>query len=207
MIVGRTIADGEGFPLTCIDKSLHAQPAADTFPAVLAENFHLFDGLPADGIFDSGVDRQTRFDRADGAALMLNGGGGEIFRNFFYLPDRPLSAQALVWSFYNRYDPATCTPAFDEAAYLRRLEDKILAALGLSGRRLSRTDVEQVYPLFRCRFWMGRNNSVNNRIGAAMTPLADLLPVRAAIRVPLRLKNDGLFEAGMIATADRALAG
>jgi asparagine synthase (glutamine-hydrolysing) len=138
---------------------------------------------------------------------MLNGGGGEIFRNFFYLPDRPMTAEALVWSFYNRYDPATCTGAFDESTYLRRLADKVDAALGTAGRRLTRTDVERAYPLFRCRFWMGRNNSVNNRIGPAMTPLADLAPVQAAIRVPLGLKNDGVFEAGLIAAVDRALAG
>lgn len=207
VIVGRTIAAGEDFPLACIDKSRFGLPTASDFPTVLADNFHLFDGLPADGIFDSGADRQTRFDRAGEGALMLNGGGGEIFRNFFYLPDRPMTARALVWSFYNRYDSATCTDAFDESAYQQSLAGKIGGALGTGGQLLSRTAVEQVYPLFRCRYWMGRNNSVNNRIGWAMTPLTDLAPVQAAIRVPLGLKNDGVFEAGLIATVDRPLAG
>ncbi len=202
----KTIAAGEGLALNVIDKSTFASPSAEDFAAVVRQNHLTFDGLPADGIFESGADRETRFDRSAGGALMLNGGGGEIFRNFFYLPDRPFTTRQLVHAFYNRYDPGTATEAFREDTYLERLADKIRTVLGAPAEPLSRRHIELVYPLFRCRYWMGRNNSVNNRIGAAMTPLVTVDTVRAAAPIAIAHKNDGAFEAELIADIDTRLA-
>ncbi len=83
---------------------------------------------------------------------MLNGGGGEVFRNFFYLPDRTFSVRQILWSFYSRFDPATCTKSFEPERYYRALGDKVRKTLGVVGERLSRLDVERVYPEFSCRF-------------------------------------------------------
>jgi asparagine synthase (glutamine-hydrolysing) len=137
---------------------------------------------------------------------MLNGGGGEIFRNFFYLPDRAFTATQLVWSFYSRYSPHWCSGEFAEAAYVRALAAKIADTVG-GGERLTREQVEYAYPAFRCGFWMGRNNSNNTRLGHAMTPFIDRDLVRLAVAVPLALKNHGRFEAGLIRALSPALAG
>jgi hypothetical protein len=67
-------------------------------------------------------------------------------------------------------------------------------------------EIEAVYPLFRCRYWMGKNNSVNNRLGPALTPFIDANVVPDALKLPLRYKNSGLFEARMIREISPSLA-
>lgn len=204
--IARHIAAGEGFEIDHVDKSLWQPPDGEEPEEAVARNFLLFDGWPTDGIFDNGVDLATRFARAADRRLALNGGGGEVFRNFFYLPDRPLPARALLWTFYSRYDPKALTDAFDEARYLDRLEAKLIQALGANSPTLTRTQIELAYPLFRCRFWTGHNTAVNNRIGPAVTPFVEPTVVAAAIEVPLAMKNHGRLEAAMIRQVDPKLA-
>ena len=90
--------------------------------------------------------------------------------------------------------------------YYERLERKLAHQLGCSTNRMTRLDVERTYPLFRCRFWMARNTSINCRLGYAMTPLVEPAIVRAALSTPLRLKNLGTFEAALIRRIDPKLA-
>jgi asparagine synthase (glutamine-hydrolysing) len=204
--VARAVTAGEGLALEHVDKSLFRAPDPESYAQVVKENFLTFDGWPSAGIFDAGADLATRRKRAAGGRLMLNGGGGEIFRNFFYLPEHALTATQLVWSFYSRHDPHWCTAEFDEAAYTRALADKIADTVG-GDEQLTREQIEYAYPAFRCGFWMGRNNSVNARIGQAMTPFIDRDLVRLAVAVPLSLKNHGRFEARLIRAVSPALAG
>ncbi|MFT5175370.1 MAG: hypothetical protein ACI8W7_003560, partial [Gammaproteobacteria bacterium] len=187
------------------DKSKHPTPPVDDFARIVHANYLAFDGWPPSGIFDSGVDLMTRRARASGERLMLNGGGGEIFRNFFYLPGCVHSAREVVHSFYNRYAPSWCTAEFDERRYTQALQDKLLEAVGVD-RSMSRADVEYAYPVFRCGFWMGRNNAINNRLGWSMTPFIDRDLVHCAVRLPLSQKNHGRFEAAMIRAVSPQLA-
>jgi asparagine synthase (glutamine-hydrolysing) len=71
---------------------------------------------------------------------------------------------------------------------------------------LSRTQVELLYSLFRCHYWMGVNNSVAVRHGNYTTPLVDLESVRLALRVPLRWKNAGALESRLVAALHPAIA-
>jgi asparagine synthase (glutamine-hydrolysing) len=204
--IAQAIAAGEGLALEHTDKAQAAVVPPDAFPGVVAANLLAFDGCPNDGLFNNGADLATRRARCAGGELMLNGGGGEIFRNFFYLPDRPLSARQLAWAFYGRFDPEAMGPRFDAGAYVDGLAARIADAVGGDPARLTRQQVELAYPLFRCRYWMGRNNGVNNRLGAAVTPFCTGAAVPAAAAVPLAAKNAGRLEARMIARADPALA-
>lgn len=204
--VARNISRGEGFDLEHKDKSHFPKVGKNNFSGVVKANFLAFDGYPTDGIFDSGVDLSTRRERCVEGRLMINGGGGEVFRNFFYLPNRSFTARQLLWTFYSRFDPNTCTALFDEHVYHNALESKLKAALGVTEERLTRQDVEKAYPLFRCRYWMGRNNSVNNRFGYALTPFIDSAIVKSAITIPLQEKYFGRFEARLIREVSPALA-
>lgn len=204
--IARTIAAGEGFAIEHVDKLASAPLDPDAFAASVQANLHAFQGAPPDGIFDNGNDLATRLERCRGGRVALNGGGGEIFRNFFYLPDRSYRVRELLWSFYGAFDPSWCTGAFDERAYLGNMARKVKFVLGTDADRLSRVEVEAVYPLFRCRYWMGLNNSVNNRLGPALTPFIDVNVVPDALSVPLRYKNSGMFEARLIRAVDPALA-
>ncbi|RLA56452.1 MAG: hypothetical protein DRR04_14035 [Gammaproteobacteria bacterium] len=207
VIVAKTIAEGEGYPLEHIDKNTYPAATPETFPEIVHRNFLSFDGYPCSGIFDSGADLATRLAGCSGGRLMLNGGGGEIFRNFFYLLDQSFSVEAFLRSFYNRYDPKLFSGALSERNYLEALSGKILATLGTQRVRLTRPEIEWLYPMFRCRFWMGRNNAVNNRLGFVLTPFIDYALVKMAVQVPMRFKNHGRFEAALIRAASPQLAG
>jgi hypothetical protein len=204
--LARQIADGEGLHLVHVDKADAKPASAEAMPGIVARNLDLLDAYPVDGIFDNGADVATRVDRAAGDALALNGGGGEIFRNFFYLPDRALSLNQFLWTFYSQFDPSSATDAFREDDYMAGLAAAVQHALGAKAQRLSRRDVEALYPAFRCRYWTGRNTSVNNRFGWALTPFVERSAVASAIDVPIAFKNYGRFEAALIKAFSPSLA-
>lgn len=204
--IAQRIAAGEDFAIDHQDKSRLNGEQGTSAPETVSRNFLAFDGAPTDGIFNSGADLASRRQRCRNGVIALNGGGGEVFRNFFYLPNRPYTARQIVWSFYSQFDPAVGTSGFSEAEYHERLEVKLRHTLGVEERRLSRCEVELLYPLFRCRYWMGRNNSVNNRFGLAHTPLCDPGIVPETVRLPLSYKDFGRLEGRLIARANPALA-
>ena len=72
--------------------------------------------------------------------------------------------------------------------------------------RLSRQQIEYLYPCFRCVYWMGRNNSVNNRFGYYATPFIEPSLVQLGLQIPMQFKAHGKFEAALIQGADPALA-
>ena len=86
VVVAKAVAAGENIALTHTDKSGVAIVEAFDFADIVERNLDLFDGTPPDSILDDGADIATRFERCAGGELMLNGGGGEIFRNFFIYP-------------------------------------------------------------------------------------------------------------------------
>lgn len=203
--VAKRIAAGEGFPLIHTDKSRAPRLAPEEFAALVRRNMDAFHGAPPDGVFENGTDLATRFERAAGGAVALNGGGGEVFRNFFHLPDRAFTARELVWSFYSRLDPRAIRPPYSARAYEDAMAAKLAATAG-GGAIMSRAQIEYLYPVFRCGYWMGRNNAINNRLGGALTPFIDANVVPAALAVPLALKNAGRFEAALIRAVDPKLA-
>jgi asparagine synthase (glutamine-hydrolysing) len=174
-------------------------------PGLIAAKFHREDGLPSGGVFDSGADLIQRADRHAPGYLHVNGGGGEVFRNFFNLLDRGVTYRQFIWLFYSLYDPADCVSDFDPAAYEDAICLKISALLGTEEQRLDRREVESLYPHFRCRSWFGRENSVNSRFGYSVLPFYEQRIVNMALAVPVRQKYFGDFESSLIRGADSAL--
>lgn len=203
--VARTVAAALGLPIDAIDKAAldvqrHPQPAlGERWRANLA----FFDGLAPDGAMDPGSDRETRLLQVQGGRLNLNGGGGEILRNFFYLRDRPFTPRQLAQAFYSNW-PAEVFAERDAAEAMRlQTAEGIARNLGLRDdaaldRPLSRGDVELVYSLFRLRWWMGRNNSLAGRYGAFLTPFVQPHLVRLAASLPLAWKDYGRLECAVI---------
>lgn len=203
--IAREIADGENIALRCIDKSAMSASLPECEVDDLARNALFFDGLPNDGIEDRGVDRRTRLEQNANGFIALNGGGGEIFRNFFHLPDRAYRPIDIVRAFYRGFDPEVFRRAGGLRAYERRLAASIARAVGLPAAEdparqwMTREQVELVYPFFRCHHWMGLNNSLSIRYGHFATPLVDLSLVRQAALLPMAWKNAGAFESRLIA--------
>jgi asparagine synthase (glutamine-hydrolysing) len=207
--IAQRIAKAEGFEIEWVDKEAWREVTPDEFPEQVERNFQAYDGLPNYGeLFENGANAAARAARHTGGALSVSGGCGEIFRNFFFLPDRRFSAAAVARTFFARYAKDDVTGLFDERAFLRGLEDKILAALGRAGdrTRLPRSLVEQIYPRVRCRAIFGREISLEAWYGAYLMPFLDHRLVAEAMRLPLGLKNAGRFEAKLLAAIDPVLA-
>lgn len=207
--IARDVAAAEGLDIEWVDKEAWRELTPDEFPDQVERNFQLYDGVPNYGeLFENGANAAARAARHTGGALSVSGGCGEIFRNFFFLPDRRFSAAAVARTFFARYAKGDVTGAFDERAFLRGLEDKILAALGRPGDRgrLPRSLVEQIYPRVRCRAIFGREISLEAWYGPYLMPFLDHKLVAQAMTLPLGLKNAGRFEAMLLAAIDPALA-
>ena len=187
-----------GLGLATVDKQALEHQLRQGGAPDLRANVDFFDGLPIDGIDDAGADRQTRLAQSADGALALNGGGGEVLRNFFYLPDRPYRPADLVKVFYSGFDPAAVRQPEALAGLREHLAATIADETGCRGS-LDRRQVELVYPLVRGRYWTSRNNSMAARCGHFLTPLLDPVIVKAAARLPLTWKEHGRFEASLIA--------
>lgn len=201
--IARRVADRAGIALNVVDKSTLNRRAPPPDLERLVNSALFFDGLPNDGVHDPGADQQTRLEQNAGGRIALNGGGGEIFRNFFHLPDRTLHVVDIVRAFYRGFDPKVFRRPRGLASYEDSLVSSIGRTLGIQNamarQTLRRAQAELLYPLFRCHHWMGVNNSVGVRHGYYATPLVDLATVRLACQLPLAWKNAGRLESQLIA--------
>ncbi|MFO1300375.1 MAG: hypothetical protein U1F17_08335 [Burkholderiaceae bacterium] len=208
--IANEVARAEGIPIRTVDKDAVNRELPEAGLEELVRCALFFDGLSNDGIDDRGADRNTRIEQSAAGMLALNGGGGEIFRNFFHLPDRRFRARDIVRAFYRGFDPGVLRRRDGLAAYEAGMIASIGRSVGLGGGEIgnlfAREQTELVYPLFRCHHWMGLNNSIALRHGQFATPLVDLQTVRAACMLPLAWKNAGLFESRLITSLHRGIA-
>lgn len=207
--VARAVCNALGTEVDVLDKDVYRAVAPDAFADQVDRNFHDHDGLPNFGsIFDNGADYYARRKRHTGGALSVSGGCGEVFRNFFFLPDGRFTAADVARAFYARYSLGDVTDAFDEAGFLRGIEDKVLQGIGRAGDRgvLPRAAIERIYPTVRCRSLFGHEISLEARQGAYLMPFLEQPVVAHALTLPLAQKNAGRFEAALLAAIDPELA-
>jgi asparagine synthase (glutamine-hydrolysing) len=203
--IASRIARGEGFALDVIDKESRIVVDPAEFSEIVARSYLAADGYCWDGLFNNGAEQEQRATRGAGGAIVLNGGGGEIFRNFFYLRDRPYSVRQLLWSFYAQFDPYACTESFKGERYFCDLERKILELIG-PVKWLERPTIDWLYHRFRCRSWDGRVDTINSQYSFTGLPFLNARITDLASQIPVRWKNHGAFEAELIRLADARLA-
>ena len=203
--IATSIAGAEGWPIRHVDKDANAGGRPPMHAEALRAAIRFFDGIPTDGVFDRGADRDTRIAQSACGAIALNGGGGEILRNFFYLPDRTLDTLDLVRAFYHGFLRSAFRRIEERDRYIDAMRAAMRTETCSGGDTLDRVAVELVYPLVRARYWTSRNNSLAARCGHFSTPLLDprLVPIAACL--PMRWKNYGRLESAMIARLSPAL--
>ena len=206
VLLASQIARREGFSLDVIDKDDRPIIPPDQFAETARLNFLAADSYQYTGIFQNGAEIAESARRVCGNTIAFNGGGGEIFRNFFYLPDGKYTIRELLWSFYSQFDPAVCTPVFDSTRYYNALENKVMDLLASDERRLPRPTVEWLYHSFRCRAWDGKVDSVVARYGFTAMPYLERSITEHASALRLSWKNHGAYEAELIRRADRGLS-
>jgi asparagine synthase (glutamine-hydrolysing) len=204
--LAHAIAKGENLPLDVTDKTQRPIWRPDEFAAIAHQNFLSADGYIWEGIFDNGAESELRALRVNQGRIVLNGGGGEILRNFFYLPDRRYTPREFLWSFYSRFDPRSCTELFDEDDYFHKLELKIGLLTGHCFSSFPRPTVEWLYHNFRCRSWDGRVNTINSSFGYTSLPFLERPLTEHASTIPIEWKNHGAYEAELVRRADKRLA-
>lgn len=208
VVIAQAVGKACGFPVHWVDKEL-GEVTPDAFPAIVARNFQQFDGLPTFGnIFDNGGHGAAQLRRHADGALAVSGGCGEIYRNFFYLPDRRFSADAVARTFFARFTPGDTTDRFDARTFLAGVTSKIRAAIeppAASGQ-VSRSRIEQIYPRIRCRALFGREISLEARLSPYLMPFLDHRVVAEAMALPMAQKNAGRFEAALLHAIDPELA-
>ncbi|MDX1580808.1 MAG: hypothetical protein R3360_04195 [Alphaproteobacteria bacterium] len=167
-----------------------------------------FDGRRDEGIFNSGADYPDRKARHAKGAVVLNGGLGEIYRNFFYLPDRGFTPDDVISAFFARFDPGAMTALFEERAYRARMKRRFASALGHSEclESLTRPEIEALYPLVRGRDWTARETSLSQRFGPFLTPFLDLDVIQGTPNLPIEAKSFGRLEGRMIALLNPMVA-
>lgn len=208
--IARAIGRAEGFEVELFQKAAWRQLGPDDYAEQVDRNFHETDALVTDGgLFDNGGNAFARHARQLDGQLAVSGGCGEVFRNFFYLPDRPLRARDVAEAFFARFATSDTTDAFDPSAFLATIEAKALKALGLPADAhgpLPRPLIEQLYPRLRCRAFFGREISLVGRQGGYFMPFFDHGVIEEALTLPIELKNLGRFEAALLTRLDPQLA-
>ncbi|MDB6024756.1 MAG: hypothetical protein JWM68_979 [Verrucomicrobiales bacterium] len=207
--IAQEIARSENLPISYFDRKNGTPVSLDQFRETLLEQFHFVDGRGVSGTFSHGTDAMTRKARVESAPLHLNGGGGEIYRNFWKLPDRSLTAEMFVRIVYEQgvaHRLPALTSEFSPKGFFETFSDKIKVAVGAKDEKLTRPMIESVYPAIRLKYWMGSNNSSNNLLSYSVTPFAEPAFTIPSGDIPFRFKCHGQFESALIRELDVKLA-
>lgn len=207
--VAKALAAARGLRLEHFDTAALAEPPADRFPQSVEEKLEHYDGTGIRGAINDGEEYLWRLRRMAGAAVELNGGGGEIYRDFWKIPNRRLPIRefvAKVLEFKNLDKIAAATPAFKRADYRESLVHKLKAALRTSSDTMSREQVASLYTILRSNAFAGPTSKEMNLLGYSLLPFAEPKLSFPSYRIALRHKIYGRFESEMIRRLDPALA-
>jgi asparagine synthase (glutamine-hydrolysing) len=207
--LARAIAAHAGLELAHLDSSALAPTPVAGFADAVRRKLEHYDGSGIRGAINDGEELAWRRTRLAGQALELNGGGGEIFRDFWKLPDRPIAPRdfvARVLEFKNLDKIAAAGARFSRGAYRERLAQKLEEALGSRARRMSRAEVASLYTVLRSAAFAGPSNKEMNLLAHGLLPFAEPRLALPSYAVPLRHKAYGRFEAEMIRRLSPGLA-
>ena len=183
--IARLITEAEGLPLEHIDKSTVPAPDPEAFIGETEKTLFAFDGWKVETpLFDL----------------------GEVLPKFLLFAHRPSSTEAVVSTFYSRYDPKAFTNRFDERRYRSAMKTAMREAIGADSDQLHRSQVEELYPKFRGRFWTGRDAQINQRFGPMFFPFLEHAAISNTAKIPISFKNLGYLQGRMIGQINSRLA-
>ncbi len=203
--VATTIAATENLVIHHDNKNV-TKLSLEKFQELTRDEYFYCDGHGPNGVFSNGAEYFARTVRSNAANLQLNGGGGEIFRNFWKLPDRSISIDAFLKSRFDRLPASTFKGKFDTENYLLNLLKKIQRMLEIDSTVITRNEVEKLYVYMRIKYWMGYNTSIQNVRSYALIPLTEPVFAYPSFSIPFKQKENGVFEAALIRRLNPKLA-
>jgi hypothetical protein len=207
--LAQAVAARAGLPLAHLDTaSLPRSPPAQ-FAAGAREKLAYYDGVGIRGAVNDGEEYLWRCQRLRGPLLELNGGGGEIYRDFWKLPDRRIALLefvAGVLEFKNLDKFAAASARFSRERYRESLVHKLKRALRTGADSMSRAELASLYTRLRSAAFAGPSNKELNLLAHGLLPFAEPRLALPSYAVPLRHKVYGRFEAHMIRRLSPALA-
>ena len=207
--VARRLCEGEKFSLDVIDKGFNPSVSPAEYLKTFRAQLFSVDGRSLMGAADDGFETLTRQRRLENARLQLNGAGGEIYRDYWQLPDVSFSPRSMVARTYERsYIPYYfhCTNKFRNDSFFEKTARKMAASAGVKGDTMLRRDVEAVYPYYRLKYCMNLSYYPNNLLTSSLTPFIEPSLTQPSHHVPLHFKRHAGFQMALIRRMDPDVA-
>ncbi|CAK0772530.1 conserved hypothetical protein [Gammaproteobacteria bacterium] len=203
--IAKLIAESEGLTFTGFGNGRARRLDEEGYARHVEENYFNLDGLLFSGYFDYPLNMDIL--NSQESLLNLNGGGGEIYRNFWKLPDKPLRISRFISSKFESVDFEICTDRFSRQVFFEEFQQKIAVLFGKAGDvLLSGREIHQLYPFLRLHYWTGRGASILNQYSNALLPFCDARVFCESFGIPLNYKSAGRFEAALIARIHPSVA-
>jgi hypothetical protein len=203
----KSMAKGESLSVDYIDRNRLPRFSEGEYKTLLAKRYYLNDGLGHEiGLFDNGSDLHYRLERTKKGRLQLNGGGGEVFRNYWKLPDKSYNIKTFFKTRYDRMDYSIFSDKFNYYSHFTAMQDKVKTSLGTKKDRIDRIQIELLQPEFDNKYWMGSNNSINNIYSYSLTPFGEPAIQYRGSDIPLKYKDYYRFESALMKYVDPELA-
>ncbi|PID59186.1 MAG: hypothetical protein CR986_06835 [Ignavibacteriae bacterium] len=202
VIIAKEISVSEKLNLEHIvqEKSIHNN---ENFINLLKNKFYAIDGLGVVGIFNKLGNMDV--ENSKKARLNLNGMGGEIYRNFWTLPDKSFTVHDFLISKYKNISYDFCKN-FNAKSYFEELAVKVKKILYTQNDILKRHELELVYSQMRLKYWASRTISYLNQLSFSLAPFIEYKFTLPSSQIPIKFKNYGYLEAEIIKFINPKLA-
>jgi len=190
------ISKGENLPLEIIHFYKWFDEIKNNYEEKIEERFFFFDGLGAGGIFDNYSDYEYRVNNPVINSLILNGAGGEIYRESWNLPNRNFSMNSYIQARYNKFDFSFCKSDFHKKEYFEVLKEKIYISMGKKSKKITRQEVEYLHPLrYKAAHFVF---TILQQLNHFLMPFLEPKFIYKSYNIPLQWKLNGKFHVALM---------
>lgn len=202
--VAKKIVEGEGLDLSHINREDYPKIPKEQFKTTVESNYYDLD-LQSD-LFANQSDLDTRKIRSRSGGLVLNGSGGEIYRDIWKWD---FERRSLYDIFRNSYDIGHLEEInVNTREFFNNIEEKMRKKLSLFfniDNKITRQQAEMVFPIYRAKFY-SPSNTLNNYFGSATFPFMSEPVLLQSFSIPHKFKRYGKFEMLLIKKLNPKLA-
>jgi len=190
------IAQGLDLPLDVIYFYEYYDIIKSDYEKKISERFYIFDGLGASGVFDNYSDIEYRLLFPNSGVVLLNGAGGEIYREAWNLPNRKMKIDDYIKGRYDKFDHDFCRPPFTKKIYYNQLKQKISQHLPKSNGWIARNEIELLHPLrYKAAHFIF---TVLQQLNCFLMPFLEPRFVLQSYDIPIKWKHYGDFQSALV---------